>query len=129
MKIVLSMLCVMSLFFAGCTSKESPGCQAQKFVTNSITEVVAQALQCTNKAAMEADIGAIAQKYISLCEAQPAGVVGNMLCPKIADEVMGLAKSQIPAAWGCSAQAVGDQASSLIIGACVGVVPFKAMTE
>ena len=56
--------------------------------------------------------------------AKPFGIVGSIACPIVVNVVLGFATSEIPAAWGCSANAGAATVGSALTAACLAAVPL-----
>ena len=119
-KLVLTLICSVVLA-TGCTQK--PGCVIQDTLSNTLSPVIANGLQCSNPEAVKASIVGVIQKT-GMCTQQAETVAG---LPSFGQEackfVGGLVLSQvaaqaIPAEWGCTAANAKEKLAALIAEGC-----------
>jgi len=127
--ILVAALAAMMVFVQGCTngcSTKDVGCAVEKTVVSTVAPLVSSQLQCSNPAAVQADISTWVGK-IGICqklENNQGGVIGSQVCTWVATAIVDqLTQSAIPAAWGCKATNVTGALNSVISMACAKI-PF-----
>lgn len=109
---------------SACTDKKSnPICAIDTVVASSVSVALATPLQCSNPAAIQADVRALLDKVDgNLCEMKASGLLGPV-CGLLADQVIDLVVGKtIPAAWGCKATGAKDAVKSIVVAACDKVI-------
>lgn len=138
----ISVLVALVIGMAGCTkdSGKSVGCTIESAVSGVVAIAIAQELQCSNQAAIQASVDAAAVKA-GICAAPaalaigkpkgpvdpksvPVKSVGSDICNAVAGNLIAsLATGAIPAEWGCSATNAQASLKDLIAGACGKAFP------
>lgn len=137
MRVRILVLSTLALSLMSCT-KDAPsvGCVIEKAVSGVVAVTIAQQLQCSNQAAIEASIAAAASKA-GICKSEPALAIGK---PKVAGSAMksvgsdicgsvagtllaGLVNGVVPSEWGCSGESAQASLNQLIAGACAKAFP------
>jgi hypothetical protein len=123
MKKILALV-VLSAFLAmsGCTSGTSVGCTIQGGVDSVLAPVIANGLQCTNQAAIEASLQAAGAKA-GLCTSTTTQSLSatSALCQALADGLVALVGSAIPSAWACTPTSATATLTTLVNGACAAL--------
>ncbi len=107
------------VILSGCTTA-SIGCRVEKPLVDTLTPLIATQLQCSNSAAISADLTKLVGT-IGLCK--PAQEEGKTLpapiCSFLADMVINnLASVAVPSAWGCTAQNAKDTLKAIVMSGC-----------
>lgn len=138
---VLRIGAVFALIFGlvACTSSSntSVGCTVEQAVSGVVALTIAQELQCSNQAAIQASIATAASKA-GICASVPATSIGKPkvasgiplkstgsdICSAVANDLLGsVVNGVVPSAWGCSNATVTTQLSGLVTAACVKAFP------
>jgi len=133
MKTIVVALLVL---FTACTKNQPVDpigpvvCSLEQGVASAMAGSVANSLNCTSVAAIQADMLSALGKANLCQQAVPPtagghkkGIVGGIVCPLAVDAALGLLVAKVPAAWGCSTQSATGLGAALS-AACAGVVPF-----
>jgi len=125
MKYLLIVLSICLLGFTGCT-KGSVGCTIEQTIVSGVGPAIATGLQCSNEAAIEADLNAIIGK-LNICTKvserdNKLNKLPAPICSLFANLVLnGVASVAIPSAWGCSAANAKGLLNNLIVTACTSL--------
>lgn len=127
---------LMALVLCSCSSTPTPvaqvACSAETALSGALAASVATTLQCSNLAAVQADLLAVLGKA-NFCAQLPAasaakksykGAIGNLVCPIVVNSVLGVVNSKIPAAWGCVITQAPGTIGGLLTTACESNVSF-----
>ena len=138
-------IAVLAGMMVGCTKAQvsavvnTAGCDAEQFVSTEVANVVVAQLSCANASVVQNDVLGLVQKS-NICkqvpapapasalqakkgvlkDAAPAGpsAIALLVCPTLANTVVGAASAQIPATWGCTGGAVTTGLNTAILNAC-----------
>lgn len=117
MKTKLVAALLLLLTFAGCTHT-NPLCPLADSAVVSGSKAVAGVLQCSNIAAIEADLAKIVEK-VGVCSEKPK--LNPFICGLIADLVVHQASQQVPATWGCTLTDAKGTLKSAVVTACQAI--------
>jgi hypothetical protein len=113
----------MSIFlFVSCMPAKEVVCDAQKAAVTHISGVFGEKLQCTNVAAIEADLNKQLEP-LKLCTSQSFIIpppVRDAICPVAVDFVVKFGVSQLPASWGCKGGIAAGELREVLSKACLG---------
>lgn len=116
----LILLAFAMFAIAGCTKTNTVVCTVQDTVVSLTSNAVSNKLVCSHPEAVKADILALVEKA-NLCkpaDGNVKGPIGKIICGPLVDSIIGLGKSKIPDAWGCTAGSVPDDLKALILPLC-----------
>lgn len=91
------------------------GCEAEKIAVYGISTAIVSQLQCTNVAAVQADVRKIVEKA-GLCEKK--GPIADLVCPVIGEIVVSQLANQVPATWQCDTSSAQKNLKDVIVTAC-----------
>lgn len=116
---------ILPLFFLlnSCTSSSETLCKSAVKAAVRAAEGVATVLQCENLAAVAADLTTPIRE-MKMCEGVQVGMIGDLICPEIADYVVGFGVNRLPEEWECKGGFAGDQAKDAIKNACLSVITW-----
>lgn len=128
MKYLLLVLSICLMGFTGCSKGCSSGigCTVEKTIVSGVGPAIASGLQCTNEAAIEADLTAVMSK-LNICQQvqERSGKLNTLpapICSMLANLVLNsVASVAIPSSWGCSAANAKDLLKNLIVTACTSL--------
>lgn len=111
------LLLVVGFLLQSCNA----GCVTEEAISSGLAGSVKNLLNCTNEAAIQADIKLV-MNHTNICAAPPVnnktGVVANIVCPVVASTAVLYLGKQIPASWGCTPTAATSDVKALITTAC-----------
>lgn len=115
---IKSILLVSVALLAGCSSI---GCKIESSIIDGVAPMIVSGLQCSNYAAIKADLEKVIGN-IGLCKKADMKGIPGPICQMIADMVVNsVAKVSIPASWGCSSSNAKDMLSALIVQGCKAI--------
>ena len=130
-KLILTSGLMVLLGLAGCTSSSvSVGCTIEGGVDSILAPAIATGLSCTNTAAITASLQQAGSK-VGLCvTATPALKTGvpTILCQALADSLIQVLGTQVPAAWSCSPTAAISTLTTLVNAQCAKLAPAPSPT-
>lgn len=112
------------------------GCEIESAVTSSFANTIANSFSCKNTSVIQANLQTAfgnanlcpkVTPAMTIAKAQAVhakGIVGNIACPLAISTAIGYLTSQIPTAWGCSAQVTAASLTSTLTTACEAAVPL-----
>lgn len=123
--VIVFSFCLMFLATSctnGCNS--GIGCSIEKTVVSGLSPAIANGLQCSNPAAIEADLKSVVDK-LNLCKENDPSKLNKLpgpICSMIADLVLsGVAQIAIPSTWGCTASNAKGLLKTVIVTACTSL--------
>ncbi len=108
---------VSALLFTGCTTVV---CRFQKSAIERVSDTISDAMQCTNRAAVFADLQSAVSK-LSPCRQAGAmqGPVADFVCPTISKWVTEfIVDKAVPETWGCKASAAKTTIAAQVERVC-----------
>jgi len=121
--LVLPLFAVIAL--SGCTKTAvtDPLCDTAVRALDGAAQGVAEALACSNVAAVKATLTKPVTD-LKMCAEGAQGLVGDLVCGQVSKFVVGMGVSALPTEWGCTGGAIGAEGEKLILDKCKAIVTF-----
>lgn len=121
--LLLSVMCLTALTSCKKESVTAPVCDIANRAVAGAAQGVAEALGCSNVAAVQATLTQpIAD--LKMCQEGQQGLVGNLVCAQAAKFVINTGVAALPAEWGCTGGKVGVEAETAIMDNCKRIITF-----
>ena len=114
------------VMFTGCKKEDvmDPACKIAVKTLYGAAQGVAEVLECSDPAAIAADLSAPIFK-LNLCSANVAqGMIGELVCPKVVSTVLSIGVGALPAAWGCKGGATVAKAETALSDGCKKLIKY-----